>query len=160
MKKRHTPYILKSLISYWSALQEAVLRALTGLLLTVRSGSEFPRQCYLKPGQIVGSVRTQEEIALYKKANRLFITDTIARQTLIDQGFNPLAIIVTGNPVNDEIVRIARSREAYRKEIRDQYRIPLDATLILFVTTNDLDIEANSSPEHPEWLGIKEEDVI
>src|SRR3989344_3917331 len=106
------------------------------------------------------STHSEEEIALYKKANRLFITDTIARQTLIDQGFNPLAIIVTGNPVNDEIVRIARSREAYRKEIRDQYRIPLDATLILFVTTNDLDIEANSSPEHPEWLGIKEEDVI
>lgn len=97
---------------------------------------------------------------LYTRASEIMVPDYLSVNILSEQGFRAERIVATGNPTNDIIAELARERAKYRTEIRCKHQIPLAATVALFVTTIDLDDEANNSPHHPEWLGRKEEDVV
>lgn len=100
------------------------------------------------------------DVPLYKNAGIIFVPDRLSFNELVIRGFVPERVAVTGSPLHDMARAHMKERVAYRNEIRGKYGIPLNAVVVLFVTTVDLDDEANNSPIHPEWLGCKEEDVV
>lgn len=100
------------------------------------------------------------DVPIYRHVDSICIPDDLSRVRLLEEGFTPGQVIVTGNPLKDALLAQKVDATKYRAEYRSHFGIPGNATVLLYATTANLDDPNEDNPSSPEWLGYSERQAV
>ncbi len=142
---------------------------------TILAGFDFFAQSVLLAGEqhgiptsVLAETWPHRSVAVYGGAilekfglaNRVFVPDDASRDILVSIGFLPERVVVAGNPSHEYLAEISAQRKSVGEAFRKRLGIPEDVVLVAWLMTLDLDDPTIDDPNHPEWLGTAEAEVV